>query len=155
MTPSHTLPSGTGVRYLPAIRTYLQSDRESFHGQVLTCLCISGWNVKIFCSCHNILRTFYLLSTRWEFEASLLKGFMDRLSLLAAGKSLESVDVQLNVTPSSFVRLERSPSGVSITNTEQGIACHIVYSWTRPLTETITKRRSLLSAIGWGDKVNG
>ena len=55
-------------------------------------------NVKIFCSCHNVLRTFCLLSTRWEFEASLLKGFMDRPSLLAAGKSLESVAVQLKVT---------------------------------------------------------
>ena len=151
------------TRYLPGPAL------DIFQPSVLTCrvtgeaLMAKCWhvcafqdgNVKIFCSCHNILRTFCLLSTRWEFEASLLNGFMDRLSLLAAGKSLESAAVQLNVTPSSFVRLERSPSGVSITNTERGIACLIVYSWTRPLTESITKRRSLLSAIGWGDKVGG
>ena len=140
--------------FQPSVLTYRVTG-EAFMAKCWHVCAFQDGNVKIFCSCHNILRTFYLLSTRWEFEASLLKGFMDRLSLLPAGKSRESEAVQLNVTPPSFVRLERSPSGVSITNTEQGIACHIVYSWTRPLTETITKRRSLLSAIGWGDKVGG
>ena len=69
------------TRYLPGPAL------DIFQPSVLTCrvtgeaLMAKCWhvcafqdgNVKIFCSCHNVLRTFCLLSTRGEFEAPCWK----------------------------------------------------------------------------------